>query len=149
MDIVTNIALITINETLLVQLISFLIFLFIINRVMFRPINATIQERYDYIDKKQAALVDAEKSLEDLQKRIREGEQAVKKESFEASRSMEESGMQEAGSILADARSEIAVMKKENEQKIKKLLDEAREHLDKESRLLAQSIMGKVLNREL
>ncbi len=149
MDIVTNIALITINETLLVQLISFLIFLFIINRVMFRPINATIQERYDYIDKKQAALVDAEKSLEDLQKRIREGELAVKKESFEASRSMEESGMQEAGSILADARSEIAVMKKENEQKIKKLLDEAREHLDKESRLLAQSIMGKVLNREL
>lgn len=149
MDIVTNIALITINETLLVQLISFLIFLFIINRVMFRPINATIQERYDYIDKKQAALVDAEKALKDLQQRIREGEQTVKKESFEASRSMEESGMHEAGTILADARKEIAAMKKENEQKIKTLLNEAREHLDQESRILAQSIMGKVLNREL
>ncbi len=149
MDIISNIALISINETLLVQLISFLIFLFIINRIMFRPINETIRERYAYIDKKQAALVDAEKELNDLQTRIRESELAVKKESFEYSRALEESGAREAGSIMADAREEITAMKKENEDKVKALLDDARQHLNKESQLLAQTIIGKVLNRKL
>ncbi len=149
MDIISNIALISINETLLVQLISFLIFLFIINRIMFRPINDTIRDRYAYIDKKQAALVDAEKALNDLQKRIREGELAVKKESFESSRAMEESGAREAGSLITNARAEIIAMKKENEDKIKVLLDDARQHLNKQSQLLAQTIMGKVLNRTL
>ena len=149
MDIISNIALISINETLLVQLISFLIFLFIINRIMFRPINETIRERYAYIDKKQAALVDAEKDLNVLQKRIRESELAVKKESFESSRALEEEGTCKAGSIMAVAREEIAVMKKENEAKVKVLLDDARRHLNEESQILAQTIMGKVLNRNL
>jgi F-type H+-transporting ATPase subunit b len=149
MDIISNIALISINETLLVQLISFLIFLFIIDRIMFRPINETIRDRYAYIDKKQAALVDAEKALNDLQRRIRESELAVKKESFESSRALEEAGTREAGSIMAVAREEISVMKKENEAKVKVLLDDARQHLNEESRILAQTIMGKVLNRNL
>ena len=38
MQIVSNVALISINETLVVQLISFLIFLFVINRIMFSSI---------------------------------------------------------------------------------------------------------------
>ncbi len=149
MDIISNIALISINETLLVQLISFLIFLFVIDRIMFRPINETIRERYAYIDKKQAALVDAEKALKKLQIRIRESELAVKKESFESSRAIEESGAREADSIMTAAREEIVAMKKENEVKVKALLDDARQHLNKESQLLAQTIMGKVLNRNL
>ncbi len=149
MDIISNIALISINETLLVQLISFLIFLFIINRIMFRPINETIQERYAYIDKKKAVLVDAEKALKKLQRRIRESELTVKKESFEYSRVIEESGTRQAGLIMADAREEIAVMKKENEAKVKALLDDARQHLDKESQVLAQAIMGRMLNRNI
>ncbi len=149
MDIISNIALISINETLLVQLISFLIFLFVIDRIMFRPINETIRERYAYIDKKQAALVDAEKALKKLQIRIRESELAVKKESFESSRAIEESGAREADSIMTAAREEIAVMKKENEAKVKVLLDDARRHLNEESQILAQTIMGKVLNRNL
>jgi len=149
MDIISNIALISINETLLVHLISFLIFLFVINRIMFRPINETIRNRYAYIDKKQAALVDAEKALRDLQKRIRESELAVKKESFESNRAIEEAGAREAGSIMANARKEIAAMKKENEAKVKALLTDARRDLNKESQLLAQTVMEKVLNRNL
>jgi len=149
MDIISNIALISINETLLVQLISFLIFLFIINRIMFRPINETIRDRYAYIDKKQAALADAEKALSDLQKRIRESEQAVKKESFEYSHAIEEAGSREAGSIMENVREKIAAMKKENEAKVRVLLDEARQHLDRESQRLSQTVMEKVLNRNL
>ena len=45
MQIISNIALISINETLIVQLISFLIFLFVINRIMFRPLRKTVGPR--------------------------------------------------------------------------------------------------------
>ena len=51
MQIVSNVALISINETFLVQLISFLIFLFIINRVMIRPLRGVMREREEYVEK--------------------------------------------------------------------------------------------------
>ena len=45
MEIIKTTALITINETLWVQLIFFLIFLFLINRVMFRPVRRNMADR--------------------------------------------------------------------------------------------------------
>ena len=49
MHIVSNIALISINETLIIQLVSFLIFLFLINRIMFRPLSHVMVERENHL----------------------------------------------------------------------------------------------------
>ena len=49
MQIVTTISLISINETTIVQIVSFLILVFILNRVMIRPLWKTIAERNQYI----------------------------------------------------------------------------------------------------
>ncbi|OQY06422.1 MAG: hypothetical protein B6I22_05580 [Desulfobacteraceae bacterium 4572_123] len=64
MQIISNIALISINETLFIQLISFLIFLFIINRIMFRPLRRIIIERENHIEKINLDIIDAEKFME-------------------------------------------------------------------------------------
>lgn len=70
MQIISNIALISINETLVVQLISFLIFLFIINRIMFRPLRQVMIERENHMEKINLDIVDAGKSLDRITDQI-------------------------------------------------------------------------------
>jgi len=51
MEIISNIALISINETVVVQMLSFLVFMFILNRIMIRPLRSSANDREIYIEK--------------------------------------------------------------------------------------------------
>ena len=82
MQIISNVALISINETLIFQIISFLIFLFIINRIMFRPLRKVMTERETYIENIQKDIVDAEKRFENLKSQIQAQEKAVRNAAF-------------------------------------------------------------------
>ena len=112
MQIISKIALLTINETLIVQMLSFLIFLFVINRVMFQPLRRTMADREDYLKKIDTEIVDAEDELERMAQRIESHESAVKLEAFEQKDKLEESGNQEAADIIASAKEEIDGMKR-------------------------------------
>ena len=54
MQIISNVALISINETVVVQLLSFLLFLYIMNRIMFRPLRNVMAQREDHLKQIQA-----------------------------------------------------------------------------------------------
>ena len=66
MQIISNIALISINETFIVQIISFLIFLYIINRIMFKPLRSIMADRQNHIKSIQQDIVTADNKLDDL-----------------------------------------------------------------------------------
>ena len=68
MQIISTIAMISINETLIIQLISFLIFLFIINRIMIQPLRSVSREREAHIQKIELDTVAAEKKVEQVVK---------------------------------------------------------------------------------
>ena len=147
MQIISNIALLSINETLIVQLLSFLIFLFIINRVMFRPLRSTMDEREDYLKKINNEIVDAKDELETIARRIEAHESAVKLEAFGLKDKLEESGNQEAAEIIASAREEIAGLKQKAASQIDLQISDARDHLKRESEALSMNIMEKILDR--
>ncbi|MBT8369281.1 MAG: ATP synthase F0 subunit B, partial [Deltaproteobacteria bacterium] len=83
MQIISNIALISINETLIVQVISFLIFLFIINRIMFRPLLNVMDERKSHIDRIQQDIATAHSEYETLTDQIQARENDVRNEASE------------------------------------------------------------------
>ncbi|MDJ0818792.1 MAG: hypothetical protein QNJ58_21460 [Desulfobacterales bacterium] len=147
MQIISNIALLSINETLIVQLLSFLIFLFIINRVMFRPLRSTIDEREDYLKKINNEIEDAKDELETIARRIEAHESAVKLEAFGLKDKLEESGNQEAAEIIASAREEITGLKQNAASQIDLQISDARDHLKRESEALSMNIMEKILDR--
>ncbi len=147
MQIISNIALLSINETLIVQLLSFLIFLFIINRIMFRPLRSTMDEREDYLKKVNNEIEDAKDELVTIARRIEAYESAVKLEAFELKDKLEGSGNQEANDITASAREEIAGLKQTATTQIDYQISEAREHLKRESEALAMNLMEKILDR--
>ncbi|MFO7554843.1 MAG: hypothetical protein R6W88_06535 [Desulfobacterales bacterium] len=149
MQIISNIALITINETLFVQLLSFLIFLFIINRIMFRPLQHVMTERVNYMDKIKVDTVDAVKEFESLTEKLKAQESEVRKEALRLQRKLEESGSKKGAEILSAARKEIEGIRDRTEMEVKVQVSEARKHLQKESEALAVNIMEKLLDRRL
>jgi F-type H+-transporting ATPase subunit b len=149
MQIVSNIALITINETLIVQLITFLLFLFIINRVMFRPLRKVISERNAYIETLQQQIADQREELKLISININEKEQNLLQEAHQMSMTHKNAGNLEAKQIIAATRSEMAALKKKTETDINNRIVEVGNELKDESDALALRIMEKILDRRL
>ena len=149
MQIISNIALININETLIVQVISFLIFLFIINRVMFRPLRSVVADRQNHIENIQRDIVAAGKKLESLTNQIEEQEATAKTEAFMQKKKLEEAGSRQADEIFASTQKAIAADKDKALKEVDGQVLEANKYIQKESETLALSIMEKVLDRRL
>ena len=149
MKIVSNIALITINETLIVQLISFLLFLYIINRVMFRPLRRVISERSAYIEFLQQEIADQQNELKNISKEIKEKEQKMLQEAHRMSADHEDAGNQEADEIIGATRHEIGALKKKTETDINNRIMEVGNELKNKSEVLTLRIMEKILDRRL
>ena len=118
MHIISNIALITINETLLVQLISFLIFLFIINRIMFRPLQNTMDERESYIGQINRDISDATQELQSLTNKLQAKEIEARDQAFEIQGEIEELGKNEAATIFASVQEEIKDRRQKAEEEV-------------------------------
>ena len=149
MEIVSNIALISINETMAVQLVSFLLFVFIINRVMFRPLRSAVAERDRYMNRLQEEVAEAGKELEHIGQEIRRSEETVRDEAFRMQEALKSEGSQKAAEIFEAARIEIEQAKLETDKAVTAQIAKAREGLEDESRVLAATIMEKVLERRL
>ena len=147
MQIISNVALISINETLILQIISFLIFLFIINRIMFRPLRKVMNERESYIENIQKDIVEAENQFEDLTNQIQAQEKAVRNEAFAQKEQLEASGGQQAAEILASTREEINTLRAEAQKEVDARISAARKYVQKESQDLAKNIIETVLYR--
>jgi F-type H+-transporting ATPase subunit b len=149
MEIVSTIGLITINATLLHQLVAFLIFMFIMNRIMFRPLRSVMGERESFMEKIKVDTADAAKEFERLTDELSARESKIRTEAHEVRQGLEASGSREAADILDATRQEIEAFKEKTELEINIQISEARTHLQKQSEALAVDIMEKLLDRRL
>lgn len=149
MEIVRNIALISINETLLIQLISFLIFLFVINRIMFRPLKETMSKRDRFIDAIHQDIQTADQQLMDTMEKLRERESAARQESIALKETIETAADREAASVLSAAREEVGALSSRTEENVNTMLAAARKDMETETRMLAGHIIEKLLDRKV
>jgi F-type H+-transporting ATPase subunit b len=149
MQVVSNIALISINATLVIQGISFLILMFVLNRIMFKPLRRSMRERERHIQKIRDAIAGADAEARDVSKTIHAKENTVREEAFALNSSIMAEGDHEAEKIFEAAQAEIGKEKKKAEALVKAQVEAARQHLEAESRALADRIMEKLLDRRL
>lgn len=149
MEIISNIALITINETLIVQLISFLVFMFVLNRIMVQPLRKVMSERDAYIGRIELDISGAEKQLKDVSDQLKEKEFSIRKEAFKLREELEDSGKQKANQILETVREDISVLNEKARKDVDVQISEARTYIQTESERLALSVMEKILERRL
>jgi len=149
MQIVSNIALISINETLIVQVISFLIFLFVINRIMFQPLLKTRGDRDQYLNQIAQDIVQAKEDVEQYTSELEERRNTIRSEAFEINKELEALGNREATDIVDAAVKEVSTIRDDTTKKLEVQIVEARRQVQKESEPLAIQIMEKILDRRI
>lgn len=149
MQIISTTALISINGTLITQVVSFLIFLFIINRIMVRPLQNSMAARDNHIEKIEMDIVDAEKEMKSATLQLEERRSAIRTEAFGIAKDLEESGSKKADEMSASAQEEIAILIEKANKEVDAQIIEVRKHLKEESEALAVNVMDKILDRRL
>ncbi len=149
MEIVSNIALISINETLIIQLISFLIFLFLINRIMFRPLRGAKNTRDEHLRRLENEISKANGEMASISHEIQAREAIVKQEAYDQRDLSEKAGKEHADEILTAARAEIRSLRQENKSRIDQRLTAARLEIQHQAESLSKIIMAKLLDRKI
>ena len=149
MQIISTTALMSINETIIIQAISFLIFMLIMNKIMFKPLKKSIAEREAYIEKIQKEMVESEKEIYDITISIKEKEQEMKNSASKLNAKYIKDAYKESDNILKKAQQDIMIMKKEAYKEIYSKLDECRKDIEMEAKKMAQFIIGNLLSGKL
>ncbi len=147
MEIISNIALISINETLIVQVVGFLVFLFVINRIMFRPLRNVMSDRDIHIERVKRDITQAQKEVASITSQIQEQDAATRKEALALKDDLEATGSQQAKEIFESVKKEIAADRKKVQQEIEVRIAEERKAVKKESEDLALNIIEKIIGR--
>lgn len=149
MEIIATNALISINETVIVQLVSFLIFLYVMNRIMFRPLLSTISQRKELIADFQKDIISGQEDLVRLGKELDREQTRVIQEAHKVVLSLETEGDKRAADILEEVRQQISDLRHETEARVKDQVRQARTELAGEVEAVTLTIMEKVLHRRL
>lgn len=149
MEIIATNALISINETFFVQLVSFLIFLYVMNRIMFRPLLSTISQRKELISDFQKDIISGEEDLVRIGEDLDREKAEVFQEAQKVVLSLETEGDRRASDILEDVRQQISELRHETETQVKEQVGQARMELTGEVEAVTLTIMEKVLHRRL
>ena len=149
MEIINATALISINETFFAQLISFLVFLFILNKVMIQPLSNTIAERKDHFEKVKDDIKKANADFEAINRDLDRQRKQVLKEADRVVKALEGEAEKISSEALNAARSQITALRQETEKKVAGQIKDAREQLAGEVEAVTTLIMEKVLHRSL
>ena len=135
------------DYTLLIQMGLFLILMFVLNLLLYKPILSIIERR-----KKQLEESENEIKLfnESVEKRVAEYEEKLRQAKIKGSELKKEiiqEGVNQAKNIVDVVRNEIPVLTRDFQQKMDKEVEKAKLILDSHSKELSLEIARKVLGR--
>lgn len=137
------------DYTIFIQIIAFLVLIYILNVLLYKPILSIINRR-----RKQLEEMENEIKLfnESVDKRAAEYEDKLKSAKTNAAELKKEiikEGAEQAKKMVDAVRNEIPLMTQEFQQKMEKEIQKARQVLDSQSRKLSLEIAEKVLGRRV
>lgn len=146
-EITRAVALISINATLVAQLISFLIFMMLISRLMYQPLQDVMMERDRQVEQMKKDIETAEADLEDIFYKIEMETRKVKEEAFAAQHRLEKDGTAQAQELFSSTNAEIDRLHAETKKEVQRQIEDARQYLADESDRISGVIMEKALDR--
>jgi len=145
MEIIQTNALISINETLWVQLLLFLGFMFVINRLLIRPVQRNMAAREKQFEGLSADVAAIQSEMKTLVRQLDDESAQTSLRARTRSEDLRRDGQLQADRLIKEAREEIRHQQSASAQELDGLLREARKHLEVESRKVAAVIMSQIL----
>ena len=140
---------ISINATLVIQIVQFLILVFIINRLMFQPILRLIEERAGYFKDTKIKIGNIKDETEQLVKKSITIEHDMRKDASKENSLFKQEALKIAEKIFDDAKNEVALVRERVSKEIDDNLEVARKSLKNETLILADAITEKLIGRRI
>ena len=140
---------ISVNATLFIQIIHFLLLVFILNRLMFRPIMKLIDERDKHIEDSKKQMANIEIETNELVDRCVSMEKDARKDAGEESSKLKKEAVAMAERVFTDTREEINAIKEKVSQEVNEKIKTAKQSLQNEAVVLADTITEKVVGRRI
>ncbi|MDO8427056.1 MAG: ATP synthase F0 subunit B [Deltaproteobacteria bacterium] len=138
-----------INQTLLFQMIGFFALLFILNRLLYKPLLKVLKEREERID---GSLKAAAKSDKDVEEGLSSYEKKIKEAALkgtEAKNKLKQEGLEREKEVIEAARASAAVELGKMQTELEKSKRAALESLKGEAVSISKNIAEKILERKL
>lgn len=149
MEIIRTSALITINETLWVQMLLFLVFLLAINRLMFRPIRRGLALREDHFARLSRQIDELAVELDRLVLQAAEEDARHKDLARRQLEVQRAKGREAAEEVLQAALADIERLKSQSETRLLAAMAEGQRDLETQSQEIADLILEKIIGRRL
>lgn len=147
MEIIENIALISINATMLVQLLSFLLFMVFFNRIMIRPLRQVMSERAHYVEDIRQQIVASDENLQEVADQIKRQENDVRQTALAIRKDVETDGQKSAMAVLGQTKQEIDSIREKAQLRVDAKIAEARRSMQAEADELSEQMAAVLLNR--
>lgn len=138
---------ISINATLFLQIIHFLILLFILNRILIKPIMEVVDKRRVHIDDEEKLLSNLEVETRELVDKCASIEREARKKALEDSSLLRKEANDAAEELYDTARDEITGLRDQADREIESKIDEARKTIGDFAADLAEELTEKVIGR--
>jgi len=140
---------ISLNATIVVQVILFLILLVVLNRLMIRPLHQLVMEREAEVRRKKGELASAQEALrkvaDEYQKRLKEAEIEARAVHVEIHRE----AVAEASEVLRDVQQRVTALRKKVQKEVAEELERARKEVIPQAEALSFEITQRVVGRRL
>jgi len=140
---------ISINATLLAQVIHFLILMFILNRLMFQPLLKLMRDRKEYTDETSKKIISIENDAERLRQEFISKEDNARKSATEERAEYRGEGIVESNELIEESRKEVEAIKAKADNEIEAEVAKTQPLLNEEAAVLAGEITERVIGRRL
>ncbi len=131
------------------QLVTFLVLVFLLNKVLFRPIREALKERQARMDAQAADIDFMEAQGQGLDGETKDKLAAARREGAGARESLKQEGSEAEASLLAEIKREVDLEWSQVERQIQEDVARARKALKTQTQSFAQLLAAKILGREL
>jgi len=137
------------DYTFLIQIVNFLLMIFILNVLLYKPVMSILEKRKEQIEGSEREIRELNLTIEQKEARYEEKLRLAKNDALEQKKEIVKGGADAAKGILDAARSEIPKMVEQFEGKVSKEVEEARRILREQSEHIAMEIAEKVMGRSI
>ena len=140
---------ISINATLVLQVVHLLILIFILNRLLFRPTLKVIHERTSFIENSRKEVMEIERKAEQLKNEYLSLQKKALREASKQGSQIKEEGLQETEKVMEQSMKEIETIRNDAEKRASDEVQSAKPQLRGQAATLAEEIAERVMGRRM
>ncbi|MBN2034977.1 MAG: hypothetical protein JW836_17055 [Deltaproteobacteria bacterium] len=140
---------VSINATLVLQVVHLLVLVFILNRLMFRPILKLINERDSFLEKSKLDMTNVESEAERLRRVFLAQEGDARKKALRQGMDIKSAALNEVEKLTDESAKSASSIRAEAEEIAKKQVETTKPLLGGQAKILAEEIVIKLLGRRL